>query len=321
MITLSNVARLAIVAGLGMSLAGCGQYAMLKARKSFKEANGWYQAQEYVRAVEAYEETLSDTVALEVAAELTVAYFYLGNSYDNLYRSNRRGEPENDAFLDKAIENYELAAERIDEPQLKRLSMEYLVAAYGPDKKNDPGQAEPIVRRMIELQPEEPTNYFALAKLYEDSGQYEEAEEILQNARGMRPDDPAVYLQLAGYYNRNGYFEETIAALEERANIEPNNPEAYYTIATYYWEKAFRDFRLNDDEKELYVSDGLEAIDKALDLKDDYMEAMVYKNILLRMQANATTDRAEQDALIAEADELRERAEELRLARIAGVTE
>ena len=112
MITRSNVARLAIVAGLGMSLAGCGQYAMLKARKSFKEANGWYQAQEYVRAVEAYEETLSDAVALEVAAELTVAYFYLGNSYDNLYRSNRRGEPENDAFLDKAIENYELAAER-----------------------------------------------------------------------------------------------------------------------------------------------------------------------------------------------------------------
>ena len=195
------------------------------------------------------------------------------------------------------------------------------MAAYGPDKKNDPGQAEPIVRRMIELQPEEPTNYFALAKLYEDSGQYEEAEEILQNARSMRPDDPAVYLQLAGYYNRNGYFEQTIAALEERANIEPNNPEAHYTIATYYWEKAFRDFRLNDDEKELYVSDGLEAIDKALDLKDDYMEAMVYKNILLRMQANATTDRAEQDALIAEADELRERAEELRLARIAGITE
>jgi tetratricopeptide (TPR) repeat protein len=321
MITRSNVARLALVAGLGMSLAGCDQYAMLKAKKSFKEANGLYQIQEYDRAAEAYEETLADAAALEAAPELKVAYFYLGNSYDNLYRPSRQGEPENDVLLDYAVENYELAAEQIDEPQLKRLSMEYLVAAYGPDKKNDPGQAEPIVRQMIELDPEEATNYFALAKLYEDSGQYDAAEEILTDARNIRPDDPAVYLQLAGYYNRNGEFEQTIEALQERANVEPDNPEAYYTIATYYWEKAFRDFRLTDDEKGQYVLDGLEAVDKSLDLKDDYMEAMVYKNILLRMQANATTDQTEQDVLIAEADELRERAEELRLARAAGVTE
>ena len=321
MITRSNVARLALVAGLGMSLAGCDQYAMLKAKKSFKEANGLYQIQEYDRAAEAYEETLADAAALEAAPELKVAYFYLGNSYDNLYRPSRQGEPENDVLLDYAVENYELAAEQIDEPQLKRLSMEYLVAAYGPDKKNDPGQAEPIVRQMIELDPEEATNYFALAKLYEDSGQYDAAEEILTDARNIRPDDPAVYLQLAGYYNRNGEFEQTIEALQERANVEPDNPEAYYTIATYYWEKAFRDFRLNDDEKAQFVMDGIGEINRALELKDDYMEAMVYKGILLRMQANATTDQDAQDALIAEADDLRDRAEALRLERIAGVTE
>ena len=321
MITRSNVARLALVAGLGMSLAGCDQYAMLKAKKSFKEANGLYQIQEYDRAAEAYEETLADAAALEAAPELKVAYFYLGNSYDNLYRPSRQGEPENDVLLDYAVENYELAAEQIDEPQLKRLSMEYLVAAYGSDKKNDPGQAEPIVRQMIELDPEEATNYFALAKLYEDSGQYDAAEEILTDARNIRPDDPAVYLQLAGYYNRNGEFEQTIEALQERANIEPDNPEAYYTIATYYWEKAFRDFRLNDDEKAQFVMDGIGEINRALELKDDYMEAMVYKGILLRMQANATTDQDAQDALIAEADDLRDRAEALRLERIAGVTE
>ena len=319
--TRRNVARLVMVVGLGVSLAGCDQYAMLKARKTFREANGLYQIQEYARAAQAYEETVEDSGALEVAPELKVAYFYLANSYDNLYRPARRGETENDALLDKAVQNYALASEQIEEPQLKRLSMEYLVAAYGPDKKNDPGQAEPIVRRMIELEPEEPTNYFALAKLYEDSGQYEAAEEILLNARGVQPDDPAVYLQLAGYYNRLGDFEQTIEALGERARIEPDNPEAYYTIATYYWEKAFRDFNLTDEEKAVHVMGGLEAVDQALNLKDDYMEAMVYKNILLRMQANATTDQEEQAALIAEADELRDQAEELRLERAAGVTQ
>ena len=319
--TRRHVARLAIVVAFGLSLAGCDQVAMLQARKNFKEANTLYQAQEYARAAEAYEKTLTDPAAREAAPELTVAYFYLGNSYDNLFQPGRRGEAENDGFLQKAIENYALASEQIEEPRMKRLSMEYLVASYGPDKLDDPGQAEPIVRGMIELEPQESSNYFALANIYENSGRYEEAEEILASAREARPDDPAVYLQLASFYNRQGDFELTMEALRERAAREPNNPEAYYTIATYFWEKAFRDFRLNEDEKTQYVMDGLVAVDQALDLKDDYMEAMVYKNILLRMQANTTTDQAEQDALIAEADELREQAEELRLARAAGVTE
>ena len=311
--------QLVIIAGLGTSLAGCNWYGMLNAKKSFKAANGLYQAAEYERAAHEYELTLADEGAFEQAPELVLAYFYLGNSYDNMYRPSRKGEPENDALLIKAVKNYQLAADHIEDPRMRQLSMEYLVASYGIDKLNDPGQAEPIVRRMIELNPQETTNYFALAKLYEDSGLYDLAEETLVSARDMRPDDAAVYLQLAGYYNRQGEFEETMIALDERAVREPNNPEAFYTISTYYWEKAFRDFNLTEEEKAQHVVDGLVAIDKALDLKDDYMEAMVYKNILLRMQANETRNQEEQDALIAEADELRDRADEIRKERAAGV--
>ena len=315
----TRIFQLVMIAGLSASLAGCNWYSMLNAKKSFKTANGLYQAQEYERAAHEYELTLADEGAFEQAPELVLAYFYLGNSYDNMYRSSRKGEPENDALLIKAVENYQLAADRIEDPRMRQLSMEYLVASYGIDKLNDPGQAEPIVRRMIELNPEETTNYFALAKLYEDSGLYDLAEDTLVSARNMRPEDATVYLQLAGYYNRTGDFEQTMIALDERANREPDNPEAYYTISTYYWEKAFRDFNLTDEEKAQHVVDGLLAIDKALDLKDDYMEAMVYKNILLRMQANATRNQEEQDALIAEADALRDAADEIRKERAAGV--
>ena len=45
--------------------------------------------------------------------------------------------------------------------------------------------------------------------------------------------------------------------------------------------------------------------DKALSLNPDYMEAMTYKNILLRLKANITKDQAEQKRLIEEADKLR----------------
>ena len=311
----TRMVQLVIIAGLGASLAGCNWYSMLNAKKSIKAGHQLYQAQEYERAVVAYEEVVADPGAFEKDPDLTTAYFYLGNSYDNMYRPSRKGEQENDEFLIKAVKNYELAADLIPDPGLKQLSMQYLVASYGIDKLNDPGQAEPIIRRMIEGNPEETTNYFALARLYEDSGLYDLAEETLVSARDIRPEDASVYLQLAGYYNRQGEFEQTMIALDERANREPNNPEAYYTISTYYWEKAFRDFNLSEEEKAQHVLDGLLAIDQALDIKDDYMEAMVYKNILLRMQANATTNQEEQDALIAEADELRSRAEAIQAER------
>ena len=75
------------------------------------------------------------------------------NSYDNLYKPARKGEADNDALLTKAIENYKIAAERETRPDIKKLALEYLVNAYGPDKLDDPTQAEPIVQQMIQLDP------------------------------------------------------------------------------------------------------------------------------------------------------------------------
>lgn len=308
MLTRFKVAQISLVVGLAVSLTACSQFQELKAKKLFKDANTAYSRQDYREAAATYEEVLASD------PNLTTAYFYLGNSYDNLYKPSRMGEAENDAYLDKAIDNYKKAADKETDPQLRQLALEYLVAAYGPDKKNDPGQAEPIVQQMIQLDPNEPANYFVLAKIYEDSGLYDDAESTLLKAKEVRPDDASVYLQLAGYYNRQGQFDQTIEALQQRAKIEPDNPEAYYTIATYYWEKAYRDFNLDEDTKREYVMAGLDAVNKALEIKDDYSEAMVYKNILLRLQANMEKDQDKIKALIAEADELRDRAEELRKA-------
>ena len=302
---------LLVVASVSVSLVSCDSIGTLQARKIFKDANSLYSRQAYQEAAEKYEEVISND------PNLTTAYFYLGNSYDNLYKASAAGEPENDQFIQSAIEAYRISSERETNPALRKLSLQYLAAAFGPDKLNDPGSAEPIVRNMIELEPNESANYFVLSKIYEDSGRYEEAEGTLNQAKDANPNDPGVYLQLAGFYNRLGEFELTIEALTERAMREETNPEAYYTIATFFWEKAFRDFRLTDEEKLDHILKGLEAVDKAIGLKDDYMEALTYKNILLRMEANLEEDQDRVQALIAEADELRDRAEELR-ARAAG---
>jgi tetratricopeptide (TPR) repeat protein len=313
-----SMAVIAAVAVAGAAAAGCSQVAGLKAKMAFKDANALYQQQDYRKAAEKYEEALQADPNIGRQG----AYFFLGNSYDNLYKPARKGEAANDELLSKAIENYKKAAEQEQDPKIKRLSLEYLVAAYGPDKLNDPSQSEPMVKQMIELDPKDPANYFVLAKIYEDNGNYDQAEATLIQARDAKPNDPAVYMQLAGYYNRQGEFDKTIQALEARTQQEPNNPEAYYTIATYYWDKAYRDFRLPEPEKKKFVEAGVAAVDKAISLKNDYMDALVYKNLLLRLEANLEKNPARQQALLKEADQLRDRAQELRKQqRASGASE
>jgi tetratricopeptide (TPR) repeat protein len=308
----SRAVSLGLAAVLGVVAFGCARVESLKAMIAFKEANKLYTAQDYRAAAAKYEEVVANPAAIEADPRLASAYFFLGNSYDNLYRPTRRGEPANDELLLKAIKNYQIAAEKEQDPRIKRLALEYLVNAYGPDKLNDPSQAEPILLRMIEMDPKEPSTYFGLANIYEQSGDYERAEQMLLKAREMRPNDPSVYMQLAGFYNRQGEFDKTMEALHARAKQEPNNPEAYYTIATYYWEKAYRDFTIPQADKIRFVKEGLTAIDKAIELKPDYFEALTYKNLLLRVQANLEKDPKVQQALLREADQYRDRAQEIR---------
>ena len=307
---LSPVAVWALIVGLGVAAAGCGQFNMLKAKMNFKDANAAYQAQDYRRAVEKY------TATIDSDPSITVAYFYLGNSYDNLYLA--RGAANGDDLIANAVVNYKKAAELEQNPQMKKLALEYLVAAYGSDKLNDPSQAEPVLQQIIALAPDEPTYYFQLSKIYEENGDYENAEQALNKAREVKPADPAVYMQLAGYHNRQGDFEKTIEALNQRVAQEPNNPEAYYTISTYYWDKAYRDFKLTDAEKRKYVQAGVDNVDKALGLRPDYVEALAYKNLLLRLQANLEPNAARQQALLKEADKLRDQAESLRKTKAQG---
>ena len=113
------------------------------------------------------------------------------------------------------------------------------------------------------------------------------------------------YLELAGLANRQGNFAKTIDALE------PDNPEGYHRVATFYWEKANKDTGLSAAEKRDFIVKGLAMEDKALGLNPNYADAMTYKNILLRMQANQQVDPAERSRLIAEADVLRDRVIEM----------
>jgi predicted Zn-dependent protease len=287
--SLPLVAVTALATTITLAAAGCGQVSQLKGRKSYKDANTAYQAQDYKKAADLYQATVD---ADPNAKETLPAYFFLANCLDNLYKPSKKGDPANDALMEKAVQYYQMAAEKLnasDSPEYKKLgklSLQYLVAAYGADKLNDPGKAEPVLQSMIRSDPGDIANYFMLARLYEDAGVYDEAERMFLAAKDARPNDASVYTSLASFYNRQNKFDKTIDALEQRAQKESNNPEAWQTIAVYYQDEARKDSRLKETEKRDYIGKGLAAADKALAIKPDYSDAMTYKGLLLRLQAN-----------------------------------
>ena len=150
--------------------------------------------------------------------------------------------------------------------------------------------------------------YIELSKLQEDRGAYAEAEATLMRARQVAPKDKTALTALGTFYNRQGDFEKTIAALEAVEQLDPTDHTSPQIVATFYWEKAYKDRRLLPADQLRYVMSGIAATDRALALKPDYVDAMTYKNLLLRLQANLETDPVRKQQLIAEADALRTQA-------------
>jgi tetratricopeptide (TPR) repeat protein len=310
-----------LVAGVSLAASGCGRYSIsnIRSLKAFQDGTDSYNRKDFAGAAEAYQR------AIEHNPDNGFAYFFLGNSYDNLFKPARKGEPENDAYLTRAIENYRKAIEKLaasEEPQapnFRKRSYEFLISAYGPDKANDFSQAEPLALELISIDPNEPGNYSALSRLYEDQGNYEQAEATLKKLAAQRPNDPLSYQFLAGFYDRQGNFEKTMEAWRQRANAEPNNPEAWQAIATFYQRELTDNKQLRPAVARDYAIAGVEATDQAIRLNPEYFEAVAYKNILLRMRANYERDPALQKKLIAEADVLLKQAEALQ-SKQAGQT-
>jgi len=85
----------------------------------------------------------------------------------------------------------------------------------------------------------------------------------------------------------------------------------YHREAVEIWEKS-RNASLTPEQRVELVRQGIALEDKALAINPDYVEALAYKNIFLRMEANETADAAKRQVLLDQADALRRKALEIR---------
>ena len=169
---------------------------------------------------------------------------------------------------------------------------------------------------MIQLEPSEPTNYFALAKIYEDAGAYDEAEKMLVSRRRTpsRPTRRSIWT-LAGYYNRQGHFDKTIEALEGARREGTEQPGSVLhdrppTTGT----RPTATSRLKDAEKKDFVAQGHDGGGPRAAAQARLRRGDFYKGLLLRLQANLEKDPAKQQQLLKDATAL-ERGRRTRCAR------
>jgi tetratricopeptide (TPR) repeat protein len=125
-------------------------------------------------------------------------------------------------------------------------------------------------------------------------------------------DDTGAVWTEAGGKPRRSRFDQAIDILEKCTQLKPQDAEGYQKIATFFWDKAYRDPSLNDEQKEGYADRGLQAVDKALELKPEYFEAMIYKGLLYRVKATVAKNPRLRDEYLQEAQNQQKRALELK---------
>ena len=109
--------RLALVATVVGPLVSCQS---MGHHQGIADAHRLYQRGDYAGAAKLYEEAVAGD------ADLTVAYFYLGNSYDQLYRPALRGEADNDRLLELAVANYSTAVDRETDAAMRTLATQMI---------------------------------------------------------------------------------------------------------------------------------------------------------------------------------------------------
>jgi tetratricopeptide (TPR) repeat protein len=213
---------------------------------------------------------------LELDPDATFAWRSVGLSALALYRPGDES-PRNVEYATTAIDAFEKYL--ADYPDDEKIP-EYLMSTYVNAKKFD--EAIAFIDRRIQEKPEQAANLQrAKVTILTQSGRLDKAFELANQLQG-----------------------------QERA-------QALYSIGVSAWDKVFHDpGTLDYESRGRLVDMGMDAIKKALEIKPDYAEAMVYYGLLYRQKASLEIDPAKrvEDVQIAEEwlrkyNELRKKAQ------------
>src|ERR1700751_3951913 len=154
----------------------------------------------------------------------------------------------------------------------------------------------------------------------------------------------SILFQMAGTPYDPKMFEESKSYHQKHIQLKPEDPEPYYWIGVIDWTLAFRangevrkDYNEKNTRKQVkdtdplpaairgeylakygsLIDDGIADLQKAIQLRPDYDDAMAYLNLLYRRKADTADSASARADLIKQADDLVDKVKEIKQKRAA----
>jgi tetratricopeptide (TPR) repeat protein len=214
-----------------------------------------------------------------------------------------------------ALRHYQRAREIAPDsfPELDRMIGYSLIGSYVPEDKSPKNvkNADLAIRELrsyLQKQPNDEIAREALINLYLNADRITDAINYFKEWLKTNPADIDAVRSIATLYAKQGNFNESLNWYEKITLLDARNPEAFYTYGVVCYEKVAKNPPADLNERLDIISKGKQALKKAIELRSEYFEAMVYYSLLLRQQAPLETDPEVQQQLVAEADQVRNEA-------------
>lgn len=134
---------------------------------------------------------------------------------------------------------------------------------------------------------------------------FDDALAMLEAEARTAPNDPEIQRGIITVLTRAGRLDD---ALARATRATSKDPDSLYTIGVTAWDKAYNDPMLGFERRGKVVETGLAALEQANRVRPNHADTMVYLGLLLREKIKLTADPIEQQELLAQAEQWRERA-------------
>jgi tetratricopeptide (TPR) repeat protein len=184
-------------------------------------------------------------------------------------------------------------------------------------------------KKAIELDPELTNAELYLATAYaqqfvpgstseENQKDAELAIETFQKVLSKDPMNKTAMAGIASIYQNNNQYDKAREAYMKNAEVDPTNHIPFYAVGSVDWIIVHNtDSKLSPEDRSKLIEEGLQYLDKSININPDYEDTLWYTNLLLREKANMAKDKAkvtkdknEQKALLATEAELEAKADE-----------
>ncbi len=152
----------------------------------------------------------------------------------------------------------------------------------------------------------------------------------------------SMLFQMAGTPYDAKKFEESKTYHQKHIDLKPSDPEPYYWIGVIDWTLAFRanneiraEYNKSNIKKQVkdteplpaslrgdylakygtLVDEGISDLQKGIQLRPDYDDAMAYLNLLYRRKADLVQSAEERDSFLKQADDLVDKVKEVKQKR------